>query len=153
MDTNTIIGVLSGSLGTILITKIVDYFSAKTAFRRELKRQFFTKKLEIADSAIRFFVSANDTYSELQCSFNLLMNGENKDYAMFLFDNALKKVNQLKDSEHAQLNALSLYFNLHTSKEYTTDDPNIIVNLISKLETESQLAQQKTLFELNEFVY
>ena len=35
-----ITGLLGGSLGTLLITKITDYFSERRVFKRELKRQF-----------------------------------------------------------------------------------------------------------------
>jgi hypothetical protein len=140
MEINTIIGILSGSLGTIIVTKTIEYFSAKTAFKRELKRQFFAKKLEAAENAIRFFISAIDSYSMLQNSFDLLINDGNQDVAMGLLNDSTSKCKLLWDSTNTQLNAARLYFDVKNTTNYPIDNQLNLTNLISKLISKNQSA-------------
>jgi len=114
MDTNTWIlasvGILSGSLGTLIVTKIIDYFSEKRIFNQELKRQFFAKKLEAAEKATKFFISGIKSNKMLQYSLELFIKDGDVNYSFALFQEATTKCKSLWDISIDQVDMISLYF-------------------------------------------
>jgi len=142
MDINIIMGLLGGSLGTIVITKIIECFTEKSAFERDLKRQFFIKKLEAADNAVRFIISAMDTCFLLQNTFNLLIKNKSDILAGPLFDDAYAKNKQLQSSQEAMFNAIILYFHLKPPKGFSAVDNQIkTTNYFSDLIAKAQSAE------------
>ena len=152
---STILAILTGSLGTLMLTKIFEYFSEERVFRRDLKRQFFTKKLEVADNAVKFCVSKVNTHSQFQVSIDLLLNHGHVIMVKSLADVFVKRIRQLDDLEHSQLNALRLYFKLNVPPEYTLN-LNKFANLLSEFlkmyETILQTESKITLDEQNDDV-
>lgn len=137
MDANTIVGILTGigilggSLGTIIITKIIDYFSEKRTFKRELKRQFFAKKLEAAEKATKFYNSGNNYYAMLQYGLWLFVNEGNMYASSALTVDASKKCKELWDDSMEQVSVISLYFDIKPMKDYPVNNEDKLVALLS----------------------
>ena len=133
MDTNTILGILSGSLGTILLTKIFDIFSEKRIFKRELKRQFFAKKLEAAEKATKFYISSRDSYGMFQTALGLFIKDGDASCSFALLQEAATKCKSLWNISIDHVNMISLYFDEPKPNNwYPADNEAKIANLISE---------------------
>ena len=134
MDINIAIGILTGSLGTILITKIFEYFSERRIFKRELKKHFFAKKLEAAEKAMKFYVSSNSYYGMLQSSFELFINDGDISYISRLANEASAKCKFLWDTIDEQICMKDLYFDHKPITWYPEDNVSKIANYFSELQ-------------------
>jgi len=142
MDANTIIGLLCGSLGTIIIGKAFDFFTEKIAFERELKRQFFAKKLEAAEQATKWFVSARDNGEMLRISLKMLIEDGDVFHAFTLLKEAGEKCKFLGETSNNQLNMINLYFDLKSPAWYPAENASDINNLFSELLKKIRIANE-----------
>lgn len=73
MDINSaLFGTLLGSVVTIIVQSIINYFSEKKKYERELKKMVFTKKIEAIEKAMSWYQEALDCYAMLRSSCNEL---------------------------------------------------------------------------------
>jgi hypothetical protein len=113
-----ILGGLVGSILTVVITKVLDLVQKKNEYTYDLKKQFFSKKLQAAESAIMQYSLFSDALNQLIILFGRYKEsqttvGEN------LNDNLLKqieeKISLANSSSLALSNSISLYFDLTSS--------------------------------------
>ena len=73
MDINSaLFGTLLGSVVTIIVQSIINYFSEKKKYERELNKMVFTKKIEAIEKAMSWYQEALDCYAMLRSSCNEL---------------------------------------------------------------------------------
>lgn len=133
MDEKTIIGLLSGSLGTLIIKEIFDFFNKNLEFKRELKKITFTRKLEKAEKAISFFSTYLNTIIEIKKSLEVILTNikddSNIDISIitgFMNQQSLT-LNELMKNNY-ESNAVHLYFELEL-----TENENDIFKFIESL--------------------
>lgn len=136
METNIILisalVALTSSVLTIIVTKVLDLISDKQTFKRELKRQFFAKKLEAAEKATKFYISGNNYYGMLQTSFELFINNGHIAYFSALSHEATVKCKLLWDESNDQISMINLYFDSKPITWYPIDNVSKMAIYISE---------------------
>jgi len=69
MDLKIIIGLLSGSLSTLLIREVFNQINRKVDFNRDLKKLTFERKLDKAEKAVGFYSTYLNTIIEIKKIF------------------------------------------------------------------------------------
>ncbi len=118
-----ILGGLIGSILTVVITKILDLVQKKNEYTYDLKKQFFSKKLQAAEAAIMQYSLFSDALNQLIILFGRYKEGETK-VGENLNDNLLKqideKIAQANSSSLALSSSIGLYFDL--TSNYTANE-------------------------------
>ena len=84
LETNSVLGFLSGSLATLFIKSIIDFINDKVAFKREFKKKYFDKKLEAADKAVASLYSMATSIGVLSASYEMMSNTKKEfNYELF----------------------------------------------------------------------
>jgi hypothetical protein len=110
-----IFGGLLGSIFTVVITKALEIIQKKNEFQYELKKQFFTKKLEAAEAAIMQYSLFSDALNQLIIIY-ARYEESSTDIGKNMTDNLLKQVDEklalANSSSLALSNSITLYFDL-----------------------------------------
>jgi len=136
IDANTIIGFLSGSLGTLIIKNIFDIFKSKTEFKRELKKKFFEKKLEAADKAVANLYTLSNSVGILSSSYEMMSDPKrNFSYQVFkaIVESSSKRIEKLSDISMSSINSIYLYTNLDNELSWTDNDDKRFLDNYSDL--------------------
>lgn len=118
-----ILGGLIGSILTVVITKIIDLVQKKNEYIYDLKRQFFSKKLQTAEAAIMQYSHLSDALNQLIILFGRYQESDTK-VGENLNDNLLKQIDNkialANNSSLALSSSLVLYFDL--TSNYTANE-------------------------------
>ncbi len=117
-----ILGGLIGSLLTVVVTKIIDLIQKKNEYKYDLKRQFFSKKLEAAETAIIRYSLFSEALNQLIILFSAYKEDESE-FNVELSNNLLEQFNEkiklANNSSLALSNSILLYFDL--TSNYTAN--------------------------------
>lgn len=130
IDTNIIIGLLSGSLATLLAKEIINQINKHQDFTRELKKVTYIKKLEKAEDAIAFYWTYLNKVTEMKKSLEFIIKAvnelEEKDYDIQIIQEVLNKngqaITDLSGEKYSNINAVHLYFDLEDTNNWNESD-------------------------------
>ncbi|KIA82567.1 hypothetical protein OA84_10410 [Kaistella solincola] len=77
-EINAIVGFLSGSIATIILNQIFNYFNKRTEFDRELKKIKFVRTLEISEKAVAYYYTYFTKVNEIKKSIDKLSSSLKK---------------------------------------------------------------------------
>ena len=128
----TIIGFLTGTIATIILKGIIEFYQKKVEFKRELEKSFYNKKLDAAEQAVKaMFQNVQSATVIVTAIKNVLerdMDGE-------LFDQiwvAYFKI--IEQGEFSLLNSTaSMYFQLDNSELWSNEDQQNLFDVYSKI--------------------
>ena len=143
IDINTLVGLLGGSLVTLIAKEVLNQINKRQDFTRELKKITYTKKLEKAENAIAFYWTYLDKVTEMKKSLEVVIKAiqelDEKDYDIEIIQEVINKTGQaltdLSGDKYSNINAIHLYFDLEDTAKWNEND---IENLLKSLaETKS----------------
>ncbi len=128
----TIIGILTGSVATITIKGIIDYFNKKVEFRRELKKNLYGKKLEAAEHGIKAMFQSYQSAVIIANAIDSLLTEEIEGD---LFENIWQSYFNLMDEGETRLlnSSASLYFKMHNNALWSNKDQKEFLKLLSNV--------------------
>lgn len=123
-----------GSLITLIITKIIDYFQEKKRFKRELFKLIFERKTKVVEKAMSWYQEALDNYSLLQMSCETYQDGI-ENYAFNRLYIAFQRVDNLFKEASIRLNPIYLYYDFSKIEERnkSRESLEMINNNINKM--------------------
>lgn len=138
LDTNTLTGILGGSLATLIIKEILNQINKRQDFNRELKKITYTKKLEKAENAIAFYWTYLNSITEMKKSLEFVVKAineiEEKDYDIEIILEIINKSGQaitnLSGDKYSNINSIHLYFDLEDTEKWNEVD---LENLLASL--------------------
>lgn len=128
MDLKILIGILSGSLGTLLLKEIFNQINRKVDFKRDLKKITFIRKLEKAEKAVSFYSTYLNSVIETKKSFEVIISAlkEDTDVDISIIESILKQhsenLTDLMKNAYPESNAVHLYFDLENLEKWNESD-------------------------------
>jgi hypothetical protein len=140
IDTNTLVGLLSGSLGTILIKEVVNQINKKQDFTRELKKITYSKKLEKAENAVAYYWTYFINVSQMKKSLDVIIEAiserEEKENDVEIIQGIMVKtgdtLTDLAGDKFLAINSIHLYFDLEDSEKWNENDTGNLLKSISE---------------------
>jgi len=118
-----ILGGLIGSVLTVIATKIIDLIQKKNEYTYDLKKQFFSKKLQAAEATIMQYSLFSDALNQLIILFGRYKESDTN-FGENLNDNLQKQIDEkialANNSSLALSSSIALYFDL--TSNYTAND-------------------------------
>lgn len=144
---------LVGSLLTFIFQALINELSDRVKYSRDLRKQIFTRKLEVVENAITWYQEALDNYYILQTSLREYDKDSNP-AAVLKLTTSCEKSATLFEQTSTRLNALYLYYDFSDiEKKYHSRESmecmNQSVTIIAKINNEllnitpSEVAQQR----------
>lgn len=122
----TIIALLSGLAGsviTVTLEKLIDYFSIKTQNEHELKRAFYERKLRAAEAAVSHWSEVATAVGLLSGLYDKFAEDDEMELEVFL--NLEASYNKLLDKANKSSNEFSssilLYFDINEEKFWNNE--------------------------------
>ena len=110
-----ILGGLIGSVLTVVLTKVLDLIQKKNEYTYDLKKQFFSKKLQAAEAAVMQYSLFSDAINQLIILFGRYQESDTK-IGENLNDNLQKQIDEkialANNSSLALSSSIELYFDL-----------------------------------------
>lgn len=128
---------LIGSILTLIIQAIINAFSDKGKYKRDLRKQVFARKLEVVENAMTWFQETMDTYYILQTSLREY-DKECNPVTVAKLDAACSKCAWLFQETPRRLNAMSLYYDFsEIEKKYhgreSMECMNQLITIVAKI--------------------
>lgn len=131
-----IIGLLSGSLGTIILKSLIEFFSKKIEFKRELRKKFFERKIDAADKAVAAMYSTAINIGNLSLTYDL-MSDPDKEYSYEYLKNLSDKINvqlqKITDAPLTDLHSIYLYSDFSDKASWTDKEDLTLIDSLSDL--------------------
>jgi hypothetical protein len=156
-----IIGGFAGSALTVIITKILELIQKDKEFKYDLKKQFFTKKLQAGETAIIQYTGLCVALQQLSTIYNQHEESQTK-IGQNLKDNLLKQLDNklliINSSSFELANSINLYFDLKSN----FSEGEIIPSVYDKMNVEecyeiylkeNELTRQDEAYEKYEIAY
>lgn len=137
MDSQIIIGLLSGSLVTLMIKEAFNQYNRKVDFDRDIRKLTFVRKLEKAEKAISFYSTYINTIIEIKKSFELMLKviNEDKNLDISLIQSILNQhgsnLTELIKNSYSESNGVHLYFELEDLEKWNEKDVSDFLEHIS----------------------
>lgn len=117
MSNETIIGFLTGSLATGLVTKVLEMIQKSKEHKYSLEKAFFEKKLLAAEAVVAYWYGSSLMATNMATLFRLSVDNENISQPIILsaqaeLNNEMKKIQQIQSNAHF---SFPLYFDLEDS--------------------------------------
>lgn len=146
IDWGLISGVLSGSLGTIVVKYFLEQRKEKTQHERELFKLTYQRKLELAEFAIGFYNTYLYKIQAIKLSFQLvnhyIENFQNTelslDHLQKIIDDNSIQISSLFETQLLSVNKIHLYFELEENDFWTQDKTIGFMDLLTKLRTDNE---------------
>lgn len=130
MPYETLIGLLGGSLGTIIIKEILNRINKTTEFNRDLFKVTYLRKLDKAENAIAFYYNYQNKVIEMKKSVEFVSNAlkelDEKDYDITIIMNILEQTGKslidLTSDKYYDINSINLYFELEDKETWNETD-------------------------------
>ncbi|WP_422360312.1 hypothetical protein [Reichenbachiella sp.] len=128
----TIIGFLTGTVATIILKGIVDFFQKRVEFKRELKKSLYDKKLDAAEEA------AKAMFQNVQSAtiiVNAIKNVLERDMDGELFEQIWEAYFKIiEQGESSLLNSTApMYFQLDNPELWSNEDQQNLFDVYSKI--------------------
>ena len=139
-ESETILGFLTGSVATIIINQIFNYFNKKTEFNRELKKIKFSRTLEISEKAVSYYYTYFSKVSEIKKSIDkfatTLKDLDNSQDGLFSIQKLIESNSQslfdLGENHGFNINGVNLYFDLENDNDWNEDDLAKLLDCLAK---------------------
>lgn len=143
IDTNIIIGILSGSIATLIGKGLWEQLTKWQDFRRELHKLAFTRKLEKAENAIALYRTYTNKLIELKKSIELTIivfeDIDESDKDLQIASDIINKngqfLGELANEKYSHINAVHLYFELDETENWNEEDIEKLLNAVSRMGT------------------
>ncbi|TDK41826.1 hypothetical protein [Algoriphagus formosus] len=138
MDLNIIIGLLSGSLATLLIKEVFNQINRKVDFSRDLKKLTFERKLDKAEKAVSFYSTYLNTIIEMKKSYEVILKtlNEDKDLDISIVENIINQhsnnLTKLMKNSYPEANTAHLYFDLEDLEKWNESDISDLLENLSE---------------------
>jgi len=138
MDLKIIIGLLSGSLATLLIKEVFNQINRKVDFNRDLKKLTFARKLDKAEKAVGFYATYLNTIIEMKNSFKVILKTlkEDSDLDLSIIETVLNQhsvnLTELMKNSYPESNAVHLYFELEDLENWNESDISDLLENLSE---------------------
>ncbi len=128
---------LIGSILTLIIQAIINAFSDKVKYKRDLRKQVFARKLEVVENAMTWYQETMDTYYILQTSLREYDKDCNP-VTVTKLDAACGKYAWLFQETPRRLNAMYLYYDFsEIEKKYhgreSMECMNQLITIVAKI--------------------
>lgn len=128
---------LIGSILTLIIQAIINAFSDKVKYKRDLRKQVFARKLEVVENAMTWYQETMDTYYILQTSLREYDKDCNP-VTVTKLDAACGKCAWLFQETPRRLNAMYLYYDFsEIEKKYhgreSMECMNQLITIVAKI--------------------
>jgi hypothetical protein len=138
IDTNALVGILSGSLATLVIKEILNQINKRQDFTRELKKVTYTRKLEKAENAIAYYWTYLNKVIEMKKSLEVIIKAINEfdekendvEFIQQIMTTTSQALTDLAGDKYSNVNAIHLYFDLEDNEKWNEND---IENLLKYL--------------------
>lgn len=146
MDVKTIalLAGLSGSILTVLITKVFDFFQKKFEFRSDLKKEFFNRKINSLEKASIQYSILTSALGNLS---NFLKVIKNKDtyYDITVYQPMLNSIDvemkKISEAKYDLANALFIYIDVNQEEFYDFQSIEEILQTIGHIGNHQLLMQ------------
>lgn len=116
-----ILGGLIGSLFTIVVTKVFDYFQTKQLHTLSLKKEFFLRKINVFEKTVSYVTIAHSSMTNMAVLVKIALNEnvliteeQNKD----IFAKLQKNIQEIYQATQEAAHSIDLYVDLkHNDKE------------------------------------
>jgi|ERR1035437_52518 tetratricopeptide (TPR) repeat protein len=140
IDTNILIGLLSGSLATLVAKEIINQINKHQDFTRDLKKITYIKKLEKAENAIAFYWTYLNKVTEMKKSLEFVIKAVNEieenDRDIQIIQEILNKngqaITDLSGEKYSNINAIHLYFDLEDTEKWNENDIEKLLQSLSE---------------------
>jgi hypothetical protein len=140
IDYNSIIGFLGGSLATLIIKEVINFFNKRQDFKRELIKATYQRKLEKAEKAIAYYWTYLKQVIILKSSFQVVIQAinelEEKDHDIEIIQGVLaqnsKALSDLAGDKYLDINSVHLYFDLDDSEMWDEQDGELFLKAIAE---------------------
>lgn len=125
MTADVLIGFLGGTLGTLIINSVIDFFNKKNEFKRELFRLTYERKLDKAEKAIAFHYSYLGKVMQMKNGLEVVSEAVNHlkgtdsstspmdiDIISGILTNVGASITELSSAAERDMYAINLYFDL-----------------------------------------
>lgn len=128
----TIIGFLTGTVATIILKGIVDFFQKRVEFKRELKKSLYDKKLDAAEEAVKaMFQNVQSATTIVNAIKNVLERDMDGELFEQIWEAYFKIIEQ---GESSLLNSTaSMYFQLENPELWSNEDQQNLFDVYSKI--------------------
>lgn len=139
-DYRMIIAGVIGSVITLLITAIIDYYKERYKSNMEIRKMVFQRQTDAAEKAMSWFQESIDCFRMLQMACNEITEKYNP-ITVGKIMGAVKQADKLYKETNLRLNPIYLYCNfVEIEKKYNTYQANMklsqTITEIGKLEQE-----------------
>ncbi|RZJ97804.1 MAG: hypothetical protein EOO46_25310 [Flavobacterium sp.] len=129
-DINILIGILSGSLATLVVKEVINQINKRQDFTRELKKITYIRKLEKAENAIAFYWTYINRVIEMKKSLEVVVKAvhelEEKENDIQIIQEVLNKTGQaitdMSGEKYSSINSIHLYFDLEDLEKWNEID-------------------------------
>lgn len=127
--------ILTGSLGGIVLKSIFDLYTANRAFKRDLKKKLFEKKLDAAEKASASMYIFETSLFNIALAFDLMADKKQDIHTGVIKDfvQQISTINEKMSTIHRDLAALSLYADLSDELNSTYDEDRAFMEDVSDL--------------------
>lgn len=139
-ESETIVGFLTGSVATIIINQIFNYFNKKTEFNRELTKIKFSRTLEISEKAVSYYYTYFSKVSEIKKSIDKLASTlkdlDNSQSGLLSIQKLIESNSQslfdLGENQGFNINGVNLYFDLENYDDWNDNDLAKLLDCLAK---------------------
>src|SRR5258708_706717 len=108
-----------GGLLTLIIAKVIEGFNTRAAFKRDMNKLTYTRKLERAEKLYAFLGSYVSRMKQTKNAFrSIVENYQKDDFDPTLINQSLevlsKQITEMEEVKYHEVYAALLYFNLPT---------------------------------------
>lgn len=119
-----ILGGLVGSLLTITITKIIEYFQTNQLHRLALKKEFFLRKINVFEKTVSYLTIAHTSITNIAILLKAATN-ENvtftNEQTKDIFERLQKNIDQIYQATQDTAGSIDLYIDLNRSDKEVED--------------------------------
>ncbi len=141
-EINAIVGFLSGSIATIILNQIFNYFNKRTEFDRELKKIKFVRTLEISEKAVAYYYTYFTKVNEIKKSIDKLSSSLKKldnsqdglEGIQKLIETNSQALFSLGETQGINVNGVNLYFDLENDEDWNEEDLAGLLECLSTTE-------------------
>lgn len=164
-----ILGGLVGSLFTIVVTKIFEYFHTSQLHKLSLKKEFFLRKINVFEKTVSYLNIAHISITNMSVLLKTAMNENvtfSADQNRVVFDRLQKNIDQVYQATQEMAGSIDLYIDLKRDDKEIEDaqlfwellgtinqlahDVNFGYDLLKAVTTDEEYSKVEIAIELKE---
>ncbi len=146
INTDAVLGGLVGSLGTLIVTRIFDYFQTRQLHKLSLKKELFMRKINVFEKTVSRMTAVHNGIMSMAALLKTFPNDEtryNDEQYQIFFKSINKPLEELSTTVHEAANSIDLYIDI----EVKDNEINHVQQLLDTVAKVSQLISDIKIIE------